>query len=80
MKDIIYNGVGVGQEVRGNSRVFTLIFSAIILTTSLRVTIIMEKIDLIFTHHLQTYTYRSLTTISSLYPYFSCKGSFALTT
>jgi len=50
MKDIIYNGVGVLEEVgKGNSRVEVLICSVIILTSKLTVTIIIqEEVD----HHL----------------------------
>jgi len=43
MKDIIYNGVGIGEDVgRVGSRVFGLICSVIILTSRLRVTIIIR--------------------------------------
>ena len=50
MKDIIYNGVGVGEEGRVGSRVVCLISSGIILTSRLTVTIIIPpETDLIFT-------------------------------
>jgi len=50
MKDIIYSGVGVGDEVyRGGSRVLILIYSEIVLTLRLKVMIIIQfaRTDLI---------------------------------
>ena len=53
MKDILYNGVGVGEAL---PRVLPLICSAIVQTTSPRATTIPAETDLIFTHYSTSFT------------------------